>query len=760
MTNFTNIDANLTGVSYSSVATADFDGDLDLDLVVTGYDGGGPIAKIYENDGSGGFTENTNANLTGVFLGSLTSGDFDGDLDLDLVVTGYDGGGPIAKIYENDGSGGFTENTNANLTGVNAGSVATADFDGDNDPDLVVTGSSGSGLITKIYENDGSGGFSENTNANLTGVYNSSVAWGDFDGDDDPDLVVTGNSSNGQKIAKIYENDGSGGFTENTNANLTGVYNSSVATADFDGDDDPDLVVTGEDSNRNRIAKIYENDGSGGFTENTNANLTGVNAGSVATADFDGDNDPDLLVTGLGDSGPIAKIYENDGSGGFTENTNANLTGVAYGSVAWGDFDGDNDPDLVVTGNSFNGRIANVYLNNPLPANELPVAVEDSATTQAGQEVIFSLTDNDTDSDGTIDVATVDLDPTTDGRQDTLAVPNQGEFMIPDDAGNVTFTPVSGFTGESTINYTVNDNLGGTSNSANISVTVNAAPIVGTTGRDTLEGTTAVDNQNGGEGNDTLVGSLGADTLIGGGGSDRILYKSSASAVTVSLAANTATGGDADGDTYDSIENLDGSKFDDFLTGDDNNNRFYGGKGNDTLVGNAGDDYLSGQNGDDELSGGAGKDRLLGGSGNDMLMGGADNDILSGGRGDDSLGGAAGATNGVGEIDRLMGGAGADVFVLGTTATAYYDDGDSATDGIADYALISSFDAAEDVIELSSSQTYYLDVNPMGTSSGTGIYIDSDSSSSYTANDELVGLVAGMNMTGLVEPSTAGFSLV
>ena len=75
----------------------------------------------------------------------------------------------------------------------------------------------------------------------------------------------------------------------NINANLTGVAYSSVAWADFDGDNDLDLVVTGEDSNYNRITKIYENDGSGGFSENTNANLTGVRNSSVATADFDGD---------------------------------------------------------------------------------------------------------------------------------------------------------------------------------------------------------------------------------------------------------------------------------------------------------------------------------------------------------------------------------------------------------------------------------------------------------------------------------------
>ncbi|MCF3564566.1 VCBS repeat-containing protein [Planktothrix agardhii 1807] len=73
-------------------------------------------------------------------------------------------------------------------------------------------------------------------------------------------------------------------FSENTNISLTGVYRSSVTTADFDKDGDTDILLTGRDSSNNRISKIYSNNGSGGFSENTNVSLTGVASSSVTTA--------------------------------------------------------------------------------------------------------------------------------------------------------------------------------------------------------------------------------------------------------------------------------------------------------------------------------------------------------------------------------------------------------------------------------------------------------------------------------------------
>jgi len=87
------------------------------------------------------------------------------------------------------------------------------------------------------------------------------------------------------------------------------------------------------------------------FTEMTEISLTGVNESSVAWGDYDNDGDLDILITGLSDPGGwISKIYSNNGNNSFTEQTGISLTGVAQGSVAWGDYDNDGDLDILLTG--------------------------------------------------------------------------------------------------------------------------------------------------------------------------------------------------------------------------------------------------------------------------------------------------------------------------------------------------------------------------------------------------------------------------
>jgi Ca2+-binding RTX toxin-like protein len=125
-----------------------------------------------------------------------------------------------------------------------------------------------------------------------------------------------------------------------------------------------------------------------------------------------------------------------------------------------------------------------------------------------------------------------------------------------------------------------------------------ASALTGGSGADVFVGGTGNDVFDGGAGNDFFRGGAGSDTLIGGLGSDTISYAGSA-AVTINLAANSLSGGDAAGDVISGIENIVGTSFADVLTGDGNANTLDGGAGLDTLSGGDGNDtYVVDNTGD------------------------------------------------------------------------------------------------------------------------------------------------------------------
>ncbi|MBY5931439.1 hypothetical protein KUV51_00390 [Tateyamaria omphalii] len=214
---------------------------------------------------------------------------------------------------------------------------------------------------------------------------------------------------------------------------------------------------------------------------------------------------------------------------------------------------------------------------------------------------------------------------------------------------------------------------------------------------DTLYGGAGDDTLGGGNGDDILDGGAGADHLVGGGGIDAASYGTSEAGVLVDLREDSLNTGDAEGDTFDGVENLSGSRFDDNLRGDEAANQVDGGNGDDVIHGREGDDTLLGGNGNDTLLGGHGADvldggngvdrveyngtigfiadlqnasvntgaaegdtyvsieNLRGGNGDDILRGDAGNNTIWGGNGDDVIYGRSGS-------DVLSGGGGADTF--------------------------------------------------------------------------------------------------
>ena len=129
-----------------------------------------------------------------------------------------------------------------------------------------------------------------------------------------------------------------------------------------------------------------------------------------------------------------------------------------------------------------------------------------------------------------------------------------------------------------------------------------------------------------GDGDDILIGGLGDDQLRGGAGSDTASYRNASAGVKADLMNSAINNGEARGDVYSMIENLEGSAHNDNLRGDNADN---------VLSGNAGNDVLSGRNGDDVLKGGLGADRLQGGRGDDKMWGNEGSDTFVFNAGDD-----------------------------------------------------------------------------------------------------------------------------
>ncbi|MDF1661729.1 MAG: calcium-binding protein [Planctomycetota bacterium] len=253
-----------------------------------------------------------------------------------------------------------------------------------------------------------------------------------------------------------------------------------------------------------------------------------------------------------------------------------------------------------------------------------------------------------------------------------------------------------------------NDTAGyaGSANSVAVNLNLATAQSGGDAEGDLL---TSIENVFGSSGDDTITGNAGdniirggpgADTLNGGTGTDTLDYNGSGGAVTVNLVNNTASGGDAEGDSISNFENVRGGSGNDNITGSSAiASIMEGGPGADTITGNAnvggfasyensgagvtvnlspsspmtsggdaeGDtlvapiqgligssfgDILTGSelfncvidggDGDDVIQGDLGADVILGGNGNDLITGGAGDDQIFGGPGNDTINGGFG----------------------------------------------------------------------------------------------------------------------
>lgn len=249
----------------------------------------------------------------------------------------------------------------AGLKGVrNGASVSVGDVDGDGILDLVLTGAN-RGPFAGLYLGKRDGSFKRTTvrlsgkgTVNLTEMFYSASALADFNEDGRLDVLLTG-WDNYDKVSTLYLSDGEEDLTfTKTNAGLQPVSKSATSVADVNEDGHLDVLVTGRDTNTVDTATLYLGNGDGSFAE-ANADFAGVSNGATSITDVNGDGHLDLVIVGWRHRGRIATLYLGTGDGSFTE-ANADLKAVSHGDISIGDVNEDGRSDLLITGEFYERR--------------------------------------------------------------------------------------------------------------------------------------------------------------------------------------------------------------------------------------------------------------------------------------------------------------------------------------------------------------------------------------------------------------------
>lgn len=377
---FVDINAGLQGISNSSVAWGDYDNDMDMDVLISGeISGGAAITKLYNND-QGTFNEVV-SDFVGLRNGSVQWGDYDNDGDLDILATGDNSEGSTF-IYKNENNEFIDINPGIEYFG-DYSSAYWGDYDNDGDLDVFITG----GWNSKLYRNDGQDNFVDSENEFMA-LSSSRASWGDYDNDRDMDLLVTGDTGGGMKLYCYKNTDGV--FEEIEFANM-GLASGSVEWGDYDSDGDLDILIMGFDDYIEPKANIFRNDGNHIF-HNIYSGLPPVTLGTASWGDVDNDGDLDVLITGkLAGCGVFASsIHKNMGNDIFND-ISAGLESAERSAAAWSDFDNDTDLDLILTGSNYSGsKFTNIYRNDMSLPNIMPIAPDNLSFGFNDNEVILS----------------------------------------------------------------------------------------------------------------------------------------------------------------------------------------------------------------------------------------------------------------------------------------------------------------------------------------------------------------------------------
>ncbi|MDB4316424.1 FG-GAP-like repeat-containing protein, partial [Cyclobacteriaceae bacterium] len=204
----------ITTLTASSFDFGDYDGDQDIDFLISGISANGLASLLYKNDTDPGgqlsITQTTN-DFVAVRDGTTDFIDFDSDGDLDVIYTGTAAGGDVFEIYLNELNEGKTEwpKITTNLSGIRNSKIDLGDFNSDGYTDIIYSGTlTGEGEVTKLSEYDPATKQYVASTFDISDIIKATVEFGDIDGDGDLDFSIAGEDKNnaGQYIFRTYRN--------------------------------------------------------------------------------------------------------------------------------------------------------------------------------------------------------------------------------------------------------------------------------------------------------------------------------------------------------------------------------------------------------------------------------------------------------------------------------------------------------------------------------------------------------------------------
>jgi hypothetical protein len=333
-----------------------------------------------------------------------TLGDMNGDGLLDLVTVIRDEedwdhpwelrvflnhGGPLASRFQSAFS---------MLLNLEPEFLELADVDRDGDNDVILASDyAGAGEIELFRNNEASGRrfLTSLGNAGMTNLYDATFAVGDFDGDSLADILMAGDAIDDwpeiEPVTRLYRNNGDGTFSV-APMPFTNVLDATISLVDFDLDGRLDVFLLGTTGTSYEddapVVRLYRNTGSG-FADSGLA-FPQVQYGEAAWGDFDNDGWPDLVMGGTFPGEPETPVFvllRNVSGTGF-ESVNAGLPNLTPYYVLWVDWNSDGRLDLAFEASAWPEYMTGLWTSQtpvantpPTPPGGLAVAITNGAVT-------------------------------------------------------------------------------------------------------------------------------------------------------------------------------------------------------------------------------------------------------------------------------------------------------------------------------------------------------------------------------------------